>query len=110
MVTVIYGAPETGKSTKAREVTKGKKAVWFHEKGLTGPFAFSQVEKDTEFLVIEEAENIDLCKSIAALDEIVIEKQCKIPFGMKRPHLIIVTTSILLFSMIKADNYYNLNP
>lgn len=102
MITLITGPANSGKSTKAKEITKNKNTEWFTGRKLNHTYAFSQVDDNTEYLVIDEANNIDQLKCFFKDDKLLINRKMKKPIHIKLLNIIIISQTI------KADHILNL--
>lgn len=90
-VMIILGPECGGKTTKARELTKGRKALWLTSENLKSRFGFSEVTEDTEVLVFEEGLDINAIKTLMSLDKIEINRRGYYPIEIEMPDLIIIS-------------------
>ena len=86
-VTIIIGPRESGKTTLAKQLTEGRKAV-FVDPSNSGPFLFSEVKADTEVIVMEEVHSANQVRGIAGSNRIMIEKQGRLKMEIDTPDLI----------------------
>lgn len=56
MITLITGKQASGKTTTARQITKGKKAVWMSGSAAKD-FCLCGIDKGTECLVIDDVQS-----------------------------------------------------
>ena len=100
---IITGKARSGKTTKAKELTKGKKTVWIDPGQLSNAFAFDLVKTDTERIVIDGAGLSNKILCIVFCKRIEINKRGSAPFEIDRPELIIVSNE-KEWSRIKGEN------
>ena len=96
MVITIFGEPESGKTTLARDFTKQKNTAWLAEglQGLTSPFWTYRfhVNKETDFIVIDnirESEYLDLVKKFSE-SKLEIHTPCKKSKIIDMPNVILI--------------------
>lgn len=99
--TIITGKQASGKTTLAKRLVTGKKAIWIHDSDLHKTFGFSEIQESTQVIVIED------CKSIGWIDyllnekNILIQRQGKPPLSLKMPELIIILSTPLTKSVFE---------
>lgn len=97
-VTLILGPSPSGKTTKAKQLTEGKKAVWIY--GLTdSDFAYSEVTRETEIIVIEGADisnknSFSQFLFLVTTVNLIVHKRGVHSFEMTCPDLIITSNTI----------------
>lgn len=92
-VTIILGPPESGKTFKAKEMCKGKKSVWINNYDLGSPFVFREVDRETEFIVIDEFgdKDIERIKSLITSETIIRSKPGEWDYELVRPEVILTS-------------------
>lgn len=93
MITLITGDPSSGRSTIAIEITRGKKSVWLHEGSLGSCFCFNVVHSDTEFIVIDEVNDIDAAY-VFINEELEIQRPSKKTEIIKMPDVILISRNL----------------
>ncbi|AWW31874.1 hypothetical protein DN752_18000 [Echinicola strongylocentroti] len=92
---LIYGPKGSGKSRLANKLAEGKKTVRLQDRmALTdnrATFGFSQVTKETECILIDEAFDFDegQLNALIAESELVIDRKAEKQLIIPRPELII---------------------
>ena len=92
--TIIIGPPNSGKTRKAEELTKDKKAIWIHSNDLSHCFALSEVQKDTEVIVLEDMRHVVQLKQILMCKTLMVNRQYEPPFTIEKPDLIITSSCL----------------
>lgn len=59
-ITILYGFPGSGKTTRAKEIAGEKKVFIATQSDLLYDFPFDGLELDTEYLIIDECKEITL--------------------------------------------------
>jgi len=95
-VTIITGPLRSGKSRKAKELSKDKKTVWLTLgfTNLQDPFAFSDVDKDTECVVFDDLTRKQDIDYILSIDNIKVNKKGQNPISIAMPEIIICAEKI----------------
>ena len=90
-VTIITGPPNTGKTTRAKEMVKGRKAVW-----LPVCFDFSEITPETEVIVLDgcTSKNKELLKYYITCKQLHSEDPGCRPILIDRPELIIISNDL----------------
>ena len=101
-IIVICGKPETGKTNIAKQITKGKKAVWVPYFEIKSPFAFSSVSTETEVIVFDGLtdKNREQVRNIISSEKISIQKK-----GVKEKE-VIAPDMIFIFDSLKGVFIY----
>ena len=96
MITIITGKRGSGKSSLVKKIVGDKKAVWVPEYALKSDFWASEygVKKDTEFIIIDEATDIEEIKELFN-DVLVIQEPFKRKYSISMPQIIIVSQNAL---------------
>lgn len=94
MITLIIGGQGSGKTTTAKKITEGKKTVWMQQYEILTTWGFMNVEKDTEFIVIEEATEKHTVDFFTVLNKLVIQKPCDEGFVIDMPKIIITSNTL----------------
>lgn len=94
MITLITGMQESGKTTKAREITKGKNTIWLYENLLKSPFCFNRVDSDTEYMVIDEVKNKEAISMFLVSEKLRIERHCKKDEIIDMPNVILISENL----------------
>lgn len=94
MITLITGMQASGKTTKAREITKGKNSVWLYEDLLKSPFCFNRVDSKTEYIVIDEVKNREAVGILLVSEKLQIERQCKKAEIIDMPNIILISQNL----------------
>ena len=90
MIITIQGKQGEGKTMLAKKMCKGKKVSFIEEHSLKSPFWTSQMDDDTDFIVIDDVVNYEETYSIFRSEILTINKQCKNPVDVKMPDVILV--------------------
>lgn len=93
-VTIITGPQASGKTTLAKQMTEGRKAVFITPDKGGNHFLFHEVKEDTEVIVMEEAYSASQVRAISGSNKIMIDRQCRNPIEIDTPDLIF-TSNIL---------------
>nr|WP_319570227.1 hypothetical protein [uncultured Draconibacterium sp.] len=90
---IIHGTQGAGKTNGVKKALEGRKTVWLCPDivATAGHFAFSEVEPDTEFIVLDGVGEISFFKWLIRADQILINKKGSEPFTMPRPALILIS-------------------
>lgn len=103
-VTIILGPNGSGKTTKALELCKGKKAVWLTNINLRNLYPYSEVEIDTDIIVIDEAANMPIVNYLIYSVAIVCQK----PHGefclREMPEIILTSNFITEMHFIRSPH------
>jgi hypothetical protein len=94
-VTFISGPQGSGKTNRAKQMAEGKNAVWLSNADLD-PYGFmcSEVKRDTDLFIIEEAKFDHFLIDFIYCDVIKVNQPRKLPFTIDRPELIITTNLV----------------
>lgn len=90
MIITIKGSQGEGKTTLAKKMCKGKKVFFIEEHSLKSPFWTSQMDDNTDFIVVDDVSNYEETYSIFRSEFLTINRQCKKPFDIKMPNVILV--------------------
>lgn len=94
MIVFITGNQGTGKSEKAISILKDSKYLILNEEQLKSPYAYSQLTKETEWIVLDEASHLDLIKALITSKKLRVYKKGKSLEIIKTPNIIIVSQII----------------
>ena len=96
MITIITGKRGSGKSSLVEKIVGDKKAVWVQEYSLKNDFWTSEykVKKDTEFIIVDEATDIEELKELFN-DVLTIQEPFKRKYSISMPQIIIVSQNAL---------------
>ena len=112
MITFITGKRGSGKSSLVKKIVGDKKAVWVPEYALKNDFWTSEygVKKNTEFIIIDEATEIEELKELFN-DNLVIQERLKRKRSISMPQIIIVSQNALKVPVshtrINCDIFYD---
>ena len=112
MITIITGKRGSGKSSLVEKIVGDKKAVWVQEYSLKGAFWTSEheVKADTEFIIIDEATDIEELKELFG-DVLTIREPFKRKYSISMPQIIIVSQNALKVDVshthINCDIFYS---
>jgi hypothetical protein len=97
---IIKGASVIAITEMVKKYTENLKTVYINYYDLTAKmnnnFIFRDVEKDTEFIVIEDCPYLRQIQWLLRADCIKINKKNKEPFTIKRPTIIIISNNLEL--------------
>lgn len=95
-VIIILGEHCRGKSQLARKLSANKRTVYISDFMLKSGFAFSDITKDTELIVIDELNYKYLNEFMLLItsETIVVEKKGFNPVEILRPKIIAVSNSL----------------
>ena len=93
MIITIEGKRGEGKTMLAREITKGKRAVWINEYRLDSQWWTGLIDKTTEFIVFDEISDINKLNHLINADSLIIQKPMKPPYLIPMPSLILIHQS-----------------
>lgn len=96
-VTIITGAANSGKTTKAREMTSSKKAVWLDRLNLDDPFLFQSITPETEVIVMDGLAGkkcLPEIKLLITTPMLMVNRKGKLPIEVERPEIIIVSNDL----------------
>ncbi len=112
MITIITGKRGSGKSSLVKKIVGDKKAIWVQQYALNGYFWTSEygVKADTEFIIIDEATDIEGLKELLN-DVLVIQERLKRKRSISMPQIIIVSQNALKvdvpYTHIDCDIFYS---
>ena len=91
-VTIILGPPNTGKTTKAKEMVEGRKAAWM-DISTFGLLDFSGITPEIEVIVFDGCtyRNKHLLTYYITCKQLHAEKKGCEPILIERPELIIIS-------------------
>lgn len=90
----ILGPAGSGKTSKLKELTAGKKTVWIEAKQFLSPFYLSEATEETEVIAIEEVNDLQDAKTFIYARQIAIEKRGIDAKIIEKPQ-IIFTSNVL---------------
>jgi len=90
MIITIQGKQGEGKTTLAKKMCKGKKVSFIEEHSLKSPFWTTQMDNDTDYIVVDGVTNYEETYSIFRNEILTINRQCKKPVDIKMPDVILV--------------------
>lgn len=93
MIITIEGKRGEGKTMLAREITKGKRAVWINEYRLDSQWWTGLIDKTTEFIVFDEISDINKFNHLVNGDSLIIHNPMKPSYEIPMPSLILITQS-----------------
>ena len=96
MIITIQGRKGEGKSTLAKKICKEKKVLFIDEHSLKSPFWTIEIDNDTEFILVDDVTNYEETYSIFISEILTIHRQCKEPFDIQMPDVILVRKCIIL--------------
>ena len=90
MIITIQGKQGEGKTTLAKKMCKGKKVSFIEEHSLKSPFWTTQIDNDTDYIVVDGVTNYEETYSIFRSEILIINRQCKKLVDVKMPNVILV--------------------
>ncbi|WP_020531428.1 hypothetical protein [Flexithrix dorotheae] len=103
MITLITGKRSSGKTRKAKELTKEKETVWLSEDLLISPFSYYMINSKTEFIVIDDLKNKEAVLMLLSSEKIRIERRGKDAELIKTPNIIIISETLDENDFLKMD-------
>jgi predicted kinase len=111
-VIIILGDHARGKSQLARKISANKRTVYVSDFMLKSGFAFSDITKDTEVILIDELsfKYLNEFMLLITSETIVIEKKGLNPVEIIRPKIIAVSNSLSVkdFSISAHRSYISI--
>lgn len=93
MIITIEGTRGSGKTTICNKIWKHKKAFFINEQDVKKTFAFERINKETDFIVIDEVLDYDFVYKYFKEDYLYVNKRFGMPFIIKMPDVILVKQS-----------------
>ncbi|QQY83413.1 hypothetical protein JJL45_05325 [Tamlana sp. s12] len=90
MIITIEGKPSEGKTTLAKKLCKGKKVSFISEVSLKSPFWASQMDDDTEIIVVDDVKHYQESYSIFLSETLLINTPGEKSVEVKMPDVILV--------------------
>lgn len=90
MIITIQGKQGEGKTTLAKKICKGKKVSFIEEYSLKSPFWASQIDNDTDFILVDNVRDYEETYSVFRAEQLTINRPCKEKFDIKMPDVILV--------------------
>lgn len=99
-ITIITGAQGVGKTTKARELSKDKIAVWSYSEYLSR--ALKNAPENVEIIIFEDVFNLDCLEKLLTTKKVLCRTNRKTVRLVQVPDLIITTNLPIIKG--SADN------
>jgi hypothetical protein len=109
-IQIFVGPMESGKTFRAREITKGYETVWingFRTNPFDHPTLLSVVGKETKYIVVEDiygAENLKFWFLELREEKLIISRNTDAPLAIDRPEIILICYSSIA-KVVNLDEY-----
>ena len=90
MIITIEGNTGEGKTTLAKTICIGKKFLFIEESFLRSPFWTSQLDDETDFILVDNIRNYKTTKDIFENEFLTINRRSENAFDIKMPDVILV--------------------
>ena len=90
-ITILVGPQASGKTTRAKEMAKGKKSVIIEDSNYFFPFGRDVIPEDTELIILEAVTDVEQIIYIANRGNISVFGLKPIDLPFECPEIIIVT-------------------